>query len=124
MKTHSLDQVQDELIGKIGTPERDRFEYELQMDLLVKAIKQTPAGTPFTNKFSNMKVLNTELPDEVELYEAKMVLSAYMFDREILSSGQAAEFACVSRKTFLEDVGKYGVSIFGETGEDLEARHA
>lgn len=41
MKTYSLDQVQDEIIGKIGTPERDRFEYELQMDLIGKAIKQT-----------------------------------------------------------------------------------
>lgn len=67
-----------------------------------------------------MKVLNTELPDEVGLYEAKMVLASYMFDREILSSGQAAEFVGVSRREFLEEVGKYGVSIFGETGKDLE----
>jgi HTH-type transcriptional regulator/antitoxin HipB len=41
MKTYTLDQVQDELIGKRGTAERDRFEYELQMDLIGKAIKQT-----------------------------------------------------------------------------------
>jgi HTH-type transcriptional regulator / antitoxin HipB len=41
MKTHTLDEVQDKLIGKIGTPDRDRFEYELQMDLIGKAIKQT-----------------------------------------------------------------------------------
>ncbi len=41
MKTYTLDQVQDELIGKIGTGERDLFEYELQMDLIGKAIKQT-----------------------------------------------------------------------------------
>jgi DNA-binding XRE family transcriptional regulator len=41
MKTHTLDEVQDRLIGKIGTPNRDRFEYELQMDLIGKAIKQT-----------------------------------------------------------------------------------
>jgi DNA-binding XRE family transcriptional regulator len=41
MKTYTLNEVQDELIGKIGTPERDRFEYELQMDLIGKAIKQT-----------------------------------------------------------------------------------
>ena len=41
MKTYTLDQVQDELIGKLGTAERDRFEYELQMDLIGKAIKQT-----------------------------------------------------------------------------------
>jgi len=41
MKTYTLDQVQDQLIGKIGTSERDLFEYELQMDLIGKAIKQT-----------------------------------------------------------------------------------
>lgn len=41
MKAYTLNQVQDELIGKIGTPERDVFEYELQMDLIGKAIKQT-----------------------------------------------------------------------------------
>lgn len=41
MKTYTFDEVQDRLIGKIGTPNRDRFEYELQMDLIGKAIKQT-----------------------------------------------------------------------------------
>ena len=41
MKTRTLEEVQNQLIGKIGTPERDRFEYELQMDLIGKAIKQT-----------------------------------------------------------------------------------
>lgn len=41
MKIYTLDQVQDELIGTIGTVSRDIFEYELQMDLIGKAIKQT-----------------------------------------------------------------------------------
>ena len=41
MKTYTIDEVQDKLIGKVGTPDRDRFEYELQMDLIGKAIKQT-----------------------------------------------------------------------------------
>jgi len=41
LKTHTLEDVQDSLIGKIGTAERDKFEYELQMDLIGKAIKQT-----------------------------------------------------------------------------------
>jgi DNA-binding XRE family transcriptional regulator len=40
MKTYTLDHVQNELIGKMGTPERELFEYELQMDLIGKAIKQ------------------------------------------------------------------------------------
>jgi hypothetical protein len=41
MKTYTLDQVQDELIGKIGTERRDRFEYELQMDLIDYQASQT-----------------------------------------------------------------------------------
>ena len=41
MKTYTLNQVQDDLIGTIGTLNRDRFEYELQMDLIGQAIKQT-----------------------------------------------------------------------------------
>ncbi|MBX3163679.1 MAG: helix-turn-helix transcriptional regulator [Bacteroidetes bacterium] len=41
MKTYTLNEVQDKLIGKKGTPNRERFEYELQMDLIGQAIKQT-----------------------------------------------------------------------------------
>jgi DNA-binding XRE family transcriptional regulator len=41
MKTYTFDEVKDELIGRTGTPERDLFEYELQMDLIGKAIRQT-----------------------------------------------------------------------------------
>jgi DNA-binding XRE family transcriptional regulator len=41
MKAYTLDQIQDELIGKVGTSERELFEYELQMDLIGKVIKQT-----------------------------------------------------------------------------------
>lgn len=41
MKSHTFDEVQDKVLGKIGTPDRDRFEYELQLDLIGKAIRQT-----------------------------------------------------------------------------------
>ncbi|WP_026729202.1 helix-turn-helix domain-containing protein [Flavobacterium denitrificans] len=41
MKTYTLDQVTDEIVGKIGTPNRDQFEYDLQMDSIGNAIKQT-----------------------------------------------------------------------------------
>ncbi|CAN5153381.1 hypothetical protein BH09BAC2_BH09BAC2_17390 [soil metagenome] len=41
MKTCTLNQVQDKLIGKPGTADRDKFEYALQMDLIGKAIKET-----------------------------------------------------------------------------------
>ena len=41
MKTYTLDEVQEKIIGKRGTVRRDRFENELQMDLTGNAIKQT-----------------------------------------------------------------------------------
>ena len=41
MKTFTLDQVTDEIVGKIGTKNRDKFEYDLQMDLIGNAIKET-----------------------------------------------------------------------------------
>ena len=41
MKTYTLDEVQDQLIGQKGSPARDLFEYELQLDLIGKAIKQS-----------------------------------------------------------------------------------
>ena len=34
MNTYTLEEVTDKLIGKTGTPDRDKFEYELQMDLI------------------------------------------------------------------------------------------
>ena len=50
MKTYTLDEVQDKLIGKKGTRERDVFEYELQMDLIGKAIKQTRQNRNLTQE--------------------------------------------------------------------------
>jgi DNA-binding XRE family transcriptional regulator len=40
MKTVSLDHMIDQHVGKIGTPKRDAFEYELSIDLIGHAIKQ------------------------------------------------------------------------------------
>jgi HTH-type transcriptional regulator/antitoxin HipB len=39
MKTYTLDEIEDEIIGKVGMPEQ--YEYDLKMDLIGEAIKQT-----------------------------------------------------------------------------------
>ena len=67
-----------------------------------------------------MKTVKFELPEHVNEKEVKMAVAAILFDKGILSSGQAAEFAGVSKRDFIENVGKYGVSIFGENAEDLK----
>ena len=66
-----------------------------------------------------MKTLTIELPDEINEKEAKMTVASALFDKGIFSSGQAAEFVGISKREFLETVGQYGVSIFGETEDDL-----
>jgi predicted HTH domain antitoxin len=63
-----------------------------------------------------------KLPDTVELsdFEIRMALAAKLYEMGKLSGGQAAELAGVSKRTFLELLGKYGVSIFGYDAEEIE----
>lgn len=39
IKTYSFAEMKDKYIGKVGTTERDEYEYELRMDVLGKMIK-------------------------------------------------------------------------------------
>lgn len=39
IKTYSLTEMKDMYIGKVGTADRDEYEYELSMDVLGKMIK-------------------------------------------------------------------------------------
>lgn len=39
MKMYSLSEMKDEFIGKVGTNNRDAYEYELRMDVLGRMIK-------------------------------------------------------------------------------------
>lgn len=66
--------------------------------------------------------LDINLPPSVHLSEneLKMILAAKLFDLGELSSGQAAKMVGISRREFLESVGKYGVSIFQYDAEELK----
>lgn len=39
MKTYSLSEMKDKYVGKIGSVDRDEYEYELRMDVLGRMIK-------------------------------------------------------------------------------------
>lgn len=39
LKSYSLEEVKDRLMGEVGTPERDEYEYELRMEVLGRMIK-------------------------------------------------------------------------------------
>ena len=40
MKRYTLEQTKDDLIGKIGTPGRDQYEFELKLELIGDMIQQ------------------------------------------------------------------------------------
>lgn len=67
-----------------------------------------------------MKTLTIQIPDTVDEKDVKMQLAAHLFEKGIVSSGQAADLVGISKREFIETVGKYGVSIFGESIDDLE----
>ncbi len=39
LKTYTLEEIQDKYIGKKGSPERDKYEFELKMDILSEMVK-------------------------------------------------------------------------------------
>jgi len=67
-----------------------------------------------------MKTVTIQVPEDINEFEVKMSVAAILFDKGIFTSGQAAEFAGISKRTFIETVGQYGISIFGETAEDVQ----
>lgn len=55
-----------------------------------------------------MKTLTITIPDSVNELDVKMQLAAQLFGQGIMSSGQAADLAGITKREFLENVGKYG----------------
>jgi HTH-type transcriptional regulator / antitoxin HipB len=41
MKKHTLDELTDKYIGEVGTPQRERFDFELRTDVIGEIIKKT-----------------------------------------------------------------------------------
>ncbi|MBL0128042.1 MAG: UPF0175 family protein [Flavobacteriales bacterium] len=68
------------------------------------------------------KKLVLEVPDsvEVDLPELMMMLAAQLYDRGQLAMGHAATLAGLDKRTFMERLGKYGVSVFNYPASDLE----
>ena len=73
-----------------------------------------------------MTLLKLDLPQNLRLteFDLKMMLASKLYDDGRLSSGQAAKLVGISKRAFIEVLGKYNVSVFGydfsELEEDLE----
>ncbi len=65
--------------------------------------------------------LNIMLPDMTDATEAqlKMTLASKLYENGQLSLGQAADVAGLTKRTFSELLGQYGVSLFSQSLEEL-----
>jgi predicted HTH domain antitoxin len=67
-----------------------------------------------------MKALMVQISDNLDEREARTLLAAKLYEKGSLSLGQAAELAGYSKRTFMELLSNYEVSLFGYTDEELE----
>ena len=70
-----------------------------------------------------MRIIQLNIPDNVDLkdYDFSMMVAAKLYEDAKLSSGEAAQIAGLSKRAFIEMLGKYGVSVFSSSVSDLHS---
>ncbi len=70
-----------------------------------------------------MRTIQLNIPDEVDLkdYDFTMIIASKLYEDGALTSGQAAQMAGLSKRTFIELLGRYGVSVFSKSISDLHS---
>ncbi|MDP2889305.1 MAG: UPF0175 family protein [Bacteroidota bacterium] len=70
-----------------------------------------------------MKTILLKVPDDFDLkeYDYSMIIATKLYEDGKLSSGQAAQIAGLSKRTFIELLGRYGVSVFSRSISDLHS---
>ena len=68
----------------------------------------------------NKVVLN--LPENINLktFDFSVYVASKMYEDGLLTAGQAAKMVGISKRAFIEILGKYGVSLFSQSKEELE----
>ena len=63
--------------------------------------------------------LQIELPSSLSEDEARLLFAVKLFEVGKVSLGQAAKIAELSKRAFMEMLGRYGVPIFNYSAEEL-----
>lgn len=67
-----------------------------------------------------MNELKIELPLNISMDEARLLLTVKLFETGKLSLGKATKLAGYSKRTFIELLSKMGVPVIDYAAEDLE----
>lgn len=70
-----------------------------------------------------MRTIQINIPDSVDMtdYDFSMMVAARLYEDGKLSLGQAAKMVGLSKRAFIELLGKYNVSIFSNSITDLHS---
>jgi len=70
-----------------------------------------------------MKTLTIDIPDNIEVdeKEAKLIIASKLYENGKLSLGQAASLVNLTKRAFIELLGDYNVSLFGNTSKDISS---
>lgn len=65
--------------------------------------------------------IQLDIPSDLNAteFDLKMMFASKLFDEGLISSGQGAKMVGISRRTFIELLGQYGVSAFQSDEEEL-----
>ena len=70
-----------------------------------------------------MRTIQINIPDNIDLkdHDFSMILAAKLYEDGKLSSGQVAQIVGLSKRAFIEMLGKYGVSALSTSISDLHS---
>lgn len=70
-----------------------------------------------------MRTIQFKVPDDIDMkdYDFSMIIASKLYADGKLSSEQAAEIAGLSKRTFIELLGRYEVSVFNHSIIDLHS---
>jgi len=65
-------------------------------------------------------MLNVPETIDLKAFDFSLYVASKMYEDGLVSAGQASEMVGISKRAFIEILGKYGVSLFSKSIDDLE----
>ncbi len=69
-----------------------------------------------------MNKITLNIPENINMktFDFSVYVASKMYEDGLVSAGQASEMAGLSKRAFIELLGKYGVSLFSQSVDDLD----
>ncbi|MFO7844450.1 MAG: UPF0175 family protein [Bacteroidales bacterium] len=68
----------------------------------------------------NKIILNIPEHINTKTFDFSVYVASKMYEDGLVSAGQASEMAGLSKRAFIELLGKYGVSLFSQSLDELD----